>query len=254
VQHYRIHMEYDGTDFHGWQIQPGCRTVQGTLATVLARLDGGEPVRIVGAGRTDAGVHALDQVASFTLRRERPEEHLRAALNSGLPDDVHVHAVVPVPPAWSARANALWRRYRYRMLRRPSPIGRRFHHLLVRPVDPFAMQRAAVGLLGRHDFRAFARLPPGASSTCEVLEARVEFDARCIAFEIRANRFLHNMVRRLTGVLVEVGRGRLQPEDVATILTQRDVQRGGPCLPPRGLCLVEVGYPDPVVDETPTAP
>ncbi len=257
MPHYRIDIEYDGTDFHGWQAQPGCRTVQGTLATLLATFDGGETVRIVGAGRTDAGVHALGQVASFTLQRAWTPERLRGALNASLPQDVHVHAVSPVAAEWSARADALWRHYRYRMLRHPSPVGRRFHHVLLRPVDPIAMQQAAAVFLGRHDFAAFARLRPGEGSCCEVFETRLTFDAQRIEFEIWANRFLHNMVRRLSGVLVEVGRGRLQPDDVATILMRRDVQRGGPCLPPQGLCLIEVGYPaamTPVVDGTATPP
>lgn len=257
MPHYRIDIEYDGTDFFGWQVQPGRRTVQGTLAEILARLDGDRPVRIVGAGRTDAGVHARGQVASFELQRQWMPARLRHALNASLPPDLHVHAAAAVAPGWSARAAALWRRYRYQLLRRPSPIGRRTHHILHRPVDPLAMQEAAGRLVGRHDFRAFARLRPDEPSHCEVLDTRVEFDTRTIVFEIRANRFLHNMVRRLTGALVEVGRGRLQPDDLATILVHQEIQRGGPCLPPQGLLLVEVGYPEaapPVVDETTSAP
>jgi len=245
MPHYRIHLEYDGLDFHGWQIQPGRRTVQETLTEVLTRLDAGVRVRVEGAGRTDAGVHALGQVASFALQRDWTPERLRRAMNSHLPADVHVHAVMQASPEFSARASALWRRYRYQMLRRPSPAGRRTHHVLLWPVDPEPMQRAAAHLVGEHDFSAFARLHPEVGSRCEVFEARIAADAARIDFEIRANRFLHNMVRRLTGVLVEVGRGRLQPADVGEILATRDIQRGGPCLPPHGLFLLEVGYADP---------
>jgi tRNA pseudouridine38-40 synthase len=242
VPHYRIQLEYDGTEFHGWQIQPGQRTVQGELVAVLSRFDGA-PVHVVGAGRTDAGVHALGQVASFTLRRDWDPERLRRALDADLPPDMRVPSAAIVPPEFSARASATWRHYRYQMLRRPSALGRRTHYVLPYAVDAGAMREAAAQLLGEHDFTAFARAHPDVDPHCTVLETQVTATAERVDFEIRAQRFLHNMVRRLSGVLVEVGRGRLRPQDVTDILVTRDVQRGGPCLPAQGLFLIAVGYP-----------
>lgn len=239
---YRLDLQYDGTEFSGWQVQPGRRTVQGELARALATFCG-SPVRVVGAGRTDAGVHALAQVASFECEREIDPERLSRALAALLPPDIHVWWCGRAADGFSARGSARWRAYSYRMLRAPHAMGRRYHHLLTTPVDPARMAQAAARLVGEHDFTAFASTrSAGPGWDCVVHRAELLDESPRLRFEIRANRFLHNMVRRLTGALVEVGRGRLQPEDLDTILSQGDRSRGGPCLPPNGLFLVGVGY------------
>jgi tRNA pseudouridine38-40 synthase len=246
---YRLHLEYDGTDFHGWQVQPGQRTVQGELIEALSRLCG-EPVRVTGAGRTDAGVHARMQVASFDAATEWEAIRLLRAVNAVLPDDLRVWRAGRTADGFSARASALERRYEYRMLRRPDVLARRTHHLLRWAVDPENMAAAAGSLVGEHDFAAFAASPGGDGGyECRVTHAAIRASDKSVVVEIAANRFLHNMVRRLSGALVEVGRGRLRAAEMEQILALRDVPRGGPCLPAAGLCLVAVAYPpDPVFD------
>lgn len=253
---YRLDIEYDGGDFHGWQVQPGRRTVQGEIERSLAILCR-EPVRVVGAGRTDAGVHALGQVASFEASGQ-DVRRLRRGLNALLPPDVHVHRLSEVAVDFSARASALSRHYRYRMSQRSSPLERRFEYRLRHAVDAARMQAAAACLQGEHDFTAFAARDRDATGRrCRVLEARVDAEGERVRFEIGADRFVYNLVRRLAGALVEVGRGRLSPEDFERILVQRDTSRGGPCLPAHGLVLLSVRYParfEPGVDARPTDP
>lgn len=258
---YRLHIEYDGSAFHGWQTQPGRRTVQAELQAALGAVLG-EEVKLVGAGRTDAGVHALGQVVSFDVEGEPEPRRLLRGCNARLPEDAHVWALGRAADGFSARREALWRRYLYRLLRQPSPLRRGHGYVLRWPVDEAAMARAAAALRGTHDFTAFVASTSSAlGRECTVSSAAIHAGAQEVRFEIVANRFLYNMVRRLTGALVEVGRGRLQAGDLARILALRDTSRGGPCLPPRGLYLMEVGYPaDPefeataVVDGSPWSP
>ena len=258
---YRLDLEYDGSEFHGWQVQPGQRTVQGELAAALQRLCR-EPVRVQGAGRTDAGVHALGQVASFESDRALEPARLLRSLGALLPDDVRVWRAGRASPDFAARFAALSRTYTYWMLRGPSALGRRFHHILRFPVDLESMAAAAALLRGEHDFSAFAASRSDVEhGVCDVLSVGVSGTTSRIRFDITANRFLHNMVRRLAGALVEVGRGRLSGEDLRQTVATQDRSRGGPCLPASGLFLVEVRYPpDPefeasaVVDAPPWAP
>jgi tRNA pseudouridine38-40 synthase len=243
VPTYRLDLEYDGSDFHGWQMQPGRRTVQGELAAALARLCRG-PVVVVGAGRTDAGVHAIGQVASFEADRDIDPLRLLAALQGLLPPDLRVWRAGRTAPGYSARHSASSRRYEYRMLRRPSALLGRHHHVLSRPVDAETMAAAAGYLRGTHDFSAFAATDSaGPHRICTILDAAVHADDRRVCFTVEANRFLHHMVRRLAGALVEVGRGRFAPAMFGRILADRDASRGGPTLPACGLFLVAVRYP-----------
>jgi tRNA pseudouridine38-40 synthase len=237
----RLDLEYDGTDFRGWQVQPGARTVQGCLEEALGDILG-QAVRLTGAGRTDAGVHALGQVASFRHEPLPPAPQLLRRLNIGTPGDIRVTALQFVEDDFSARHSARARRYRYQMLRQRSALWTRYHHELRAPVDVERMHEAAQQFLGEQDFSAFAHVDPEANNRCLVSRAVVHGDASRVWFEITANRFLHNMVRRLAGILVEVGRGRLQTPDVVDILRHRDHSRGGPCLPARGLFFVAVDY------------
>lgn len=237
----RLDLEYDGTDFHGWQVQPGTRTVQGILEDALHDILQ-QRVRLTGAGRTDTGVHALGQVASFRCATVPPAGQLLRRLNVGLPEDVRVLAVREVEGGFSARHSARARRYRYQMLRRRSALWTRYYHVLRWPVDVDAMSEAANALLGEQDFTAFARARDGEHGRCLVSRAEVQGDIERVWFDITANRFLHNMVRRLSGALVEVGRGRLRPSQIRDILQRQDHSRGGPCLPAAGLFFVSVDY------------
>lgn len=241
MPNYRMDVEYDGTDFKGWQVQPGQRTVQGELRAALARLVQDE-VTLVGAGRTDAGVHAWGQVASFETPAPRAPEELGRGLNALLPADVRVLHVVQAPAGFSARHSAVSRSYRYQMLRRRSALWRRFYYELPHDVREGAMVEAAELFLGDQDFTAFVAADAGERCRCVVGRSQVTASDDAIYFDITADRFLHNMVRRLAGVLVEVGRGRFAPGDVRGILEKRDRSRGGPCLPPHGLFLVGVRY------------
>jgi tRNA pseudouridine38-40 synthase len=243
MPNHRIDLEYDGTDFRGWQIQPGQRTVQGELKRVLERIFQ-EEIHLVGAGRTDAGVHALGQVASFATHTSRRSDPVLRGLNAMLPRDIRVLRVSEAPFGFSARHDALSRSYRFQMLRAPSALWNRFFFVLASDVDVDAMSAAAALLVGEHDFTAFVASDAGDRCHCVVERSVVTGDDHEVHFEIRANRFLHHMVRRLAGFLVEVGRGRLAPQDVSEILRSRDRNRGGPCLTPNGLFLVEVRYPE----------
>jgi len=241
----RLDLEYDGTDFRGWQVQPGTRTVQGCLEAALQDIVG-ETVRLIGAGRTDSGVHALGQVASFRADTVPPEPQFLRRLNIGTPVDLRINNLQLVDDDFSARHSAHARRYRYQMLRQRSALWTRYYHVLHSPVDVERMNEAARLLLGEQDFAAFEHVKRDAkrdaNSRCLVSRAVVQGDESRVWFEITANRFLHNMVRRLTGALVEVGRGRLNPGDLRKILRTCDRHRGGPNLPPQGLFFVDVDY------------
>ena len=241
---YRLLVEYDGTKFAGWQVQASGRTVQGVLLETLRRLTGEQGLDLQGAGRTDAGVHALGQVAS--LRCRRPVEPVRLArdLERELPADLAVLDVRQAPKGFHARHDALSRAYRYQIARRRSAFGKRTTWWVPENLDARAMARGAAAFVGRHDFRAFARRAGEAESTgveveaCEVAEVG-EF----VLLRLVASHFLWNQVRRMVGALVTIGRGEAAPTDVSAWLS------GGaqpPLLaaPAAGLFLEAVRYPD----------
>ncbi len=242
MTNYRIDLAYDGSDFHGWQVQPGQRTVQGELQQALEHLFGDLAVP-EGAGRTDAGVHAVGQVASFRHDEAREPAWLRRALGGLLPRDIQVHEVRQVPAEFSARHSAVARSYRYRWHRGSSVFWRRYSLEVPESLRAEPMDEAARLLLGEHDFTAFAASDAGVHCLCLVERVRVRSQAAWVDLDITANRFLHNMVRRIAGALLEVGMGRLQPSALRDILEQRDRGRGGPCLPPQALFLLGVRYP-----------
>lgn len=240
---YRLHLEYDGTAYRGWQVQPGRRTVQGELNAALSRLFS-EPVATVGAGRTDAGVHAAGQVASFEAVRVFDSRRLLHALAGLLPRDVRVWGAGRAAADFSARHSALSRRYRYRFWRGASVFALRTHQVLDYELNLDAMHGAAALWLGEHDFTAFAASRPFVPHRrCRLLDSRLVADGHELRFEVAADRFLHNMVRRLAGTLIEVGRGRTTVAQVRQALTTGDPRYCGPCLPPQGLFLLEVRYP-----------
>lgn len=249
VRTVRLDLAYEGTQYHGFGLQPNRETIQEVLEEALAR-SLGERVRVTAAGRTDAGVHASGQVVSFTTRgRLAPPELLRA-VNAHLPDDVLVHGAADVPPDLDARRSALRRSYRYLIWshRLPNLWWRRWAwHLTDRP-DLAAMQGAADRLVGTHDFASFlghrSQEPAGRTTVRTVERAEWWQDGNLIGFEITANAFLRHMVRGIIGTLVEVGRGKLEPAQFETILGAGDRRRAGPNAPPHGLILTGVDYPE----------
>lgn len=243
---YRLTIEYDGTGLVGWQRQPQGPSVQQALETAVERFCG-ERVTVHGAGRTDAGVHALGQVAHLDLTREAPADVLRSALNHHLrPAAISVLTAEIVPNDFDARLSAMLRVYRYRILNRRAPAaldqGRVWR--VAPPLDVAAMREGARHLVGHHDFTTFrdrlcqARSPIRTLDQLEITRERDE-----IRIEARARSFLHRQVRNMVGTLELVGIGRWRPDDVVVALAAHDRRAGGPTAPAEGLYLVEVRYP-----------
>jgi tRNA pseudouridine38-40 synthase len=254
VPTFKIVVAYDGTEFVGWQRQAGGLSVQGLLEAALSAFDG-RSVAVVGAGRTDAGVHALGQVASFTLERQTSPGTLVAAVNARLPPAIRVIDAVETDDAFHARYQARSKRYRYRIWNGAvmSPFEQRYAWHVTTPLDCRAMAVAAQALAGRHDFAAFQSAGSRAGSTVRtVLSSRVEgapatidaAEASMIVYEIAGNGFLRHMVRTIVGTLVEIGRGRWQPSHMATVVASHNRADAGPTAPPSGLFLVSVEYGD----------
>jgi tRNA pseudouridine38-40 synthase len=236
---YRALVEYDGTDFAGFQVQPGVRTVQGELEAALATISGGSRVEVVAAGRTDAGVHALGQVIAFTDPRGRQASELVRALDALLPEDVAIRQVRRVPAGFHPRYAARYREYRYTVWNGPrSPLRERFALGVRDPLDIAAMERAGSVLEGRHDFSAF-----GASHRQPVRtvhSVRVRRTGSLVTIDVTADAFLRQMVRRIVAVLLEVGHGRTTQEAVAAALTSGQPALNGATVPAKGLCLRRV--------------
>ncbi|MGA8534594.1 MAG: tRNA pseudouridine(38-40) synthase TruA [Candidatus Tumulicola sp.] len=242
----RLTVEYDGTDFCGFQWQPALRTVAGTLEAALSRLLT-EPIKVSAAGRTDAGVHACGQVVSFSTARAFPFERLGVALNSELPKDVGVREAAVANPSFSARFSAVERTYVYAVLNRPQPsplLARHAYHVWL-PIDPAAMTAAAAELLGERDFRSFCGiLPENGVTIREVRRLRVERRGELLRIETTASGFLHRMVRTIVGTLIDCGTGRRRAEELPAILAARDRREAGHTAPANGLYLAGVRYED----------
>jgi len=242
----KLVVEYDGTDLCGWQRQENGPTVQQHLEEVLARMTGG-PVVVVGASRTDAGVHALGQVASFQTEAAIPTSGFRLGMNSLLPPAIAVVSAEEVAEGFHARFSARGKHYRYSILTRSSraPLVRhRVWHRGGARLDLTAMRKAAAALPGERDWSAFRAAGCTARTAVRRVDAVevVEPESHRIDIEVRGNAFLRNMVRILAGTLVEVGHGRIEPGQVAEIVESRDRTRAGQTAPPHGLTLVEVLY------------
>lgn len=238
-------IEYDGTDFAGWQLQPNGRSVQEAVEGALAELLG-EPVRLHSAGRTDAGVHACAMPAHFTTTRDLPLRAFRDGLNRLLPADVAVYAAFEMPETFHARFEARSKWYRYTIDRRPvrSPLAGRRSWQRRGTLDLTAMRDAAALLVGEHDFAAFRASGCAAKSTVRRLDS-IDFteEGSFLHVDVRGSGFLRNMVRMLVGTLVEVGTGKRPAVDIARLLAREAGVRCGPTAPPQGLCLMAVEYP-----------
>jgi len=240
---YRATVEYDGCDYLGFQIQARGRTIQGELEKALERVTQ-EPARVIGAGRTDAGVHALGQVIAFnsTWRHSPPE--LQRALNAVLPPEIAISELDPARSEFHPRYDALWRQYRYTIINQPvrSPLWQRYACHVPAALDVAAMQAASRELLGVHDFAAFGRPMHEESTRRQVLQAEWVAEDRRLVFTITANAFLYRMVRNIVGSLLRVGRGELAAAEMAALLQAPDRAAAGPPAPARGLCLMKVAY------------
>jgi tRNA pseudouridine38-40 synthase len=254
MQRYRLTVAYEGTDFHGWQKQhpkgaAPLRTVQGVLEEAICTVVR-EAVALVGASRTDAGVHAEGQVAAFTTSSGIARARLLRAINGRLPADVQVSSLAPAAADFDPIADAVVKTYRYRIAHGgaagvlPPLFDRRLVTFSPYTLDAGAMARAAAALVGTHDFASFTRVSHGRESTVRSITAcTVKATSRTrLRIDVTGDGFLYNMVRIIAGTLVEVGRGRLGPEDIPRIIAQRDRDAAGPTMPPQGLCLMKVRY------------
>ena len=245
MQRYFIYLCYDGSAYHGWQIQPNGSSVQEVLMQALSTLLR-RPVEVTGAGRTDAGVHARLMVAHFDADAPLDTALLTDKLNRLLPPDVAVYRVVPVCPEAHARFDATYRTYAYYVNTSKSPFNRRYSYRLFRTPDFDAMNRAASQLLLHTDFTSFSKLHTDVkTNNCRVMQAAwTPVDATTWCFTIQADRFLRNMVRAIVGTLLLVGQGKLSIEGFNQIILKRDRCSAGTSVPGEALFLIDVGYPN----------
>ncbi len=252
-QKYALLIEYDGREFKGWQKQtnPPVRSIEEALEEAVSFI-ANEPIKLVCAGRTDAGVHAMRQVVHFETTAIRPKRAWMLGINSNLPDDCAVKDIVMVNADFHARFSAISRTYRYQIFNHPfrSPLKRFYTLWNYHPLDVAAMEKGAQYLVGEHDFSAFR------SSECQantpfrnVHYIRFTQTEHLIEIELKANAFLHNMVRNIVGTLLEVGLGKEDPEYIKNVLESLDRTKGGITAPPQGLYLYNVEYPDDVTPQ-----
>lgn len=245
MYNYKLTIQYDGTRYRGWQVQGNTDlTIQGKLEGVLSRLTG-QLVEVHGSGRTDAGVHALGQVANVKLPHPVEPSELLGELNRYLPADIGVIAAEPAPERFHARLNARSKTYRYRIWNSaiPNVLERSYLYVLPEPLDVAAMERAAADLVGTHDFRSFCGLKRFKKSTVRTItDIAITQDGAEVRLEFTGNGFLMRMVRILAGTLVEVGLGQREADSMPAVLAAQDRAAAGPALPAQGLALVRVEY------------
>lgn len=243
----RFNVAYDGTDFHGWQVQPGMITIQSCLEEVIGRLEG-HRVHVAGSGRTDAGVHAYGQVAAVSLENPMPTENFRRAVNRLLPESIRISQVAEADLGFHPRFQAKRKTYEYRIFRDEicSPFERRYVHHHPFPLDEVAMRSAALLLVGEHDFTCFAATDDrdviGCSKVRTIFASDLRREGSLLIYRVQGSGFLKYMVRNLIGVLLEVGRGNVTNTGVVQRLTAGCSLRPGPTAPASGLFLVEVSY------------
>ena len=240
----KLTVEYDGTNYHGWQIQPNCESIQGALERAVSTFLG-TATRVTGSGRTDGGVHALGQVVSFVTEKEFNPHRIRRALNALTPPDITIKEVEIVPDSFDPRRDARSRKYEYYILNRPTPspfyLNRAWH--LHEPLDVKSMRAAISCLLGEHDFSSFRAAGCDAAQPIrKVYRTTLEQRGELLVYSIEASAFLRHMVRNIMGTLVEVGRGERTAAALHHLLEHRDRSKAGQTAPAHGLFLVEVKY------------
>ena len=236
---FKLTIEYDGADFFGWQVQPDRRTVQGELYAALERITGNRGT-IVGAGRTDAGVHAVGQVASVRSDTALSPAVLRRAMNAVLPFDVRVRRCEEAAPAFNARFDAKRREYHYIFIRRQTALWRNYYYAVTGALDTSGMRRSLAGLIGEKDFAAFASVEELATTRCNMMKAELIESPPLVVLSLTADHFLHHMVRAIAGTMLMIGRGK--PLSIEAIIAARDRTKAGPTLPPHALYLMSVVY------------
>lgn len=244
IRTFKLLIEYDGSNFHGWQRQKKDRTVQETIEKALAVMTR-EAVTLIGSGRTDAGVHALGQVAGFQTRSRLDAEAFFNGLNSLLPGDVVIRRCDRTHDTFHARFDVTAKRYRYHILNRPiaPAIGRQYVWHIRKPLDTAAMAQAAGTLLGTHDFKAFEGTgSPRDHTVRTVTDSTIRETGGNLTYDIEANGFLRFMVRNIVGTMVDVGLGKIAPQDMQGILQSKERARAGATAPPQGLFLITVTY------------
>lgn len=240
----RIWVAYDGTNYHGWQIQDNGITIEGELNRALTELLG-EEILVIGASRTDSGVHALSNVAVFDTASPIPAEKVCYALNARLPEDIRVLRSEEVPENWHPRRCESRKTYEYRIYRGEiqQPVRRLYTHHVYRELDLCAMEKAAHFFEGEHDFKSFCQVGSQAETTVRrIYRVELEEQGEELVIRVTGAGFLYNMVRIIVGTLLEVGTGRLRPEDIPLILEKRDRSAAGPTAPARGLTLVRYEF------------
>jgi tRNA pseudouridine38-40 synthase len=240
----KLTIEYDGTNYSGWQLQPRHDSIQARIEAALERIFATQ-VRVFGSGRTDAGVHARGQVASITIPRPFDTGELQRAMNSLLPSDIVVREIAPAPDDFDPRRDARWRVYEYRVLNRKvaSAFEYRYSWLVRDDLDLGAMNSSARVFLGEHDFAAFRSLGSEVKTTVRrVIASEWRRAGDLLVYTVEANSFLRHMVRAMVAAMIDAGRGRLDAQKIAVILEGRDRQAAPANAPPRGLYLVEVRY------------
>jgi tRNA pseudouridine38-40 synthase len=255
ANNWKLVLAYDGSDFSGWQVQPNQPTIQGELASAVERITG-ERVLPQGSGRTDAGVHALGQVASFSIKAPIPEANLHRALNRALPESIRILSAEIVAPEFHARHSAVRKTYEYRLFRAEicPPTLARFVYALNWPLDLDALSEAATDVVGEHDFTSFAARDPDltirnqpqtASADCirTIYQSTWRTEGDLLLYRVTGSGFLHHMVRNLVGTFLELGRGAIPTTSIPAILAARSRSAAGPTAPARGLFLAHVEYP-----------
>lgn len=242
----RLTVAYDGTNYHGWQLQPGCLTIESELNRCLSELLG-EPVEVIGASRTDSGVHAIGNIAVFDTESPIPAEKFSYALNCRLPEDIRIQKSEEVEEDWHPRRVKSRKTYEYRILRGkfPLPTKRLYSVFTYHELDVLAMNRAAGCLVGEHDFKSFCQTGSQAETTVRTIySAEVREEGREIVISVCGNGFLYNMVRIIAGTLMEAGLGKRSPESIKDVLEAKDRAAAGPTAPPQGLTLICCEFPE----------
>lgn len=241
----KLEIAYDGTAYAGWQLQPGQRTIESEVNKALAKLLG-EEITVIGASRTDSGVHALGNVAIFDTESQIPTDKLCYALNQYLPEDIRVQSSVEVPAEFHPRKTVSRKTYEYRILNRriALPTERLYTHHVYYALDVTLMQRAAAYLIGEHDFKSFCSVKTQVTDTVRTIyRLEVSKTDDIIMITVAGNGFLYNMVRIIAGTLMEIGRGAYPPEQIIRILQSCDRSTAGPTAPALGLSLLKIEYP-----------
>lgn len=247
----RFHVAYDGTDFHGWQVQPGLETIQGILEEVIGSIEG-KRVHVAGSGRTDAGVHALAQVAAVSLDNPLPPDNFRRAVNRLLPQSIRISEICETNPNFHPRFDALRKTYEYRIDREEicSPFHRHFVHHYPYPLNEATMIECAPLLIGEHDFGVFAasdpKADPSRSKRRMIFASAWARSGNILTYRVTGSGFLKHMVRNIVGVLLEAGKGNLKAHGIVARLEPGTAIKPGPTVPPTGLFLISVEYDEPV--------